>query len=622
MNSLLQKIKRFFKSLLFWPKKLFKLTKKEKRAKKQNDFDKKIVVKLRESRFPNRKQLKQLPQVLSGKDKKIITITISIIVICLVFIGVRAYFQFRTTTPAYGGEYREALIGKVVSITPWLSPENDVDADITKLVYSGLLKYNKDLELVPDLATSWEISEDQKTYTFHLRKNVNWHNCEKRDDCDIKFGVDDIVFTIENIKDKELNAPHYRTFAGIQVEKVDEETVSFKLQEPFSPFLSTLTIGIMPAHLWQDVPLTSVKLASLSRKPIGTGPFQFDSLVANKNTGAIKEYGLKRNEDYYEKRPYLEKITFNITPDFITAIEAIKAKEVMGISYLPQDMHDELSKEKGVGQYTFNLPQYTAVFFNQRKNEILKDVKVKEALLKAVDKNKIVSDYLNNEAQVIDGPILPGYIGYHADIKKFPYNEDEAKQILDEAKWEIKEENEWRQKGEDTLEITLTTIDQKAHLDVAQFIKESWEKVGVKTNLNVVSAEGREIIKNVISPREYEALLFSEIIGPDPDPFAFWHSSQVEHPGLNLAMFAQKDADQVLEEARLTNDPERRSQKYVHFQNIMTAYVPALFLYNKTYTYIVSDKIHGIELSRIYGPADRLINIENWYIKTKKTFSK
>jgi len=621
VKTVWHKIKKLPHFIIFPVKKILGFQKKEKKAKLQNGFDKKIVLQLRESRAPSLRQLKQLPKVLSKKDKKIIKISLLITVICLSIIITQAYFQFKKIVPSFGGEYREVLIGKIIAINPWVASENDVDADITSLVYSGLLKYNEDLELIPDLATSWEISPDQKTYTFHLRKDVEWHHCQKRNDCDQKFGADDIAFTIESIRDKELNSPLYRTFAGVIVEKIDESTVQFKLQEPFSPFLSTLTIGILPAHLWQETSLASIRLAPFSRKPVGTGPFKFKSLITDKS-GNIKEYTLERNEEYYEKKPYLETISFEISPDFESAVEALKTKQVLGISYLPQDLHDEIVKIKDLQKHSFNMPQYTAVFFNQKKNENLKDTNLREALLKAVDKNKIIQDYLDGKAQTIDGPILPGFIGYHPDIKKFPYNTEEAEAALEKAGWKKVEGQDWRQADETSLEITLTTIDQKKNMDIAQFIKESWEKIGIKTNLHIVPSTGNKIIKDVIKPREYEALLYGQIIGSDPDPYAFWHSSQIEYPGLNLAIFAQKDADQVLEEARQTSDAERRSQKYVHFQNIMTAYIPALFLYNPTYTYIVDNKVQGIKHSRIFEPANRFIGIEDWYVKTKNVFRK
>lgn len=635
----------------------------------QNGLDKKLVHQLSENKLPKAKQIKHLGKILSSKELLILRISGAVIIICLIFLGVKFYLKNFLPTPIVGGEHVEALVGAPQYINPLLSQTNDVDQDITKLVFSGLLKYDKDLNLVPDLATEYQISEDQKTYTFTLKQNVKWHD-------GTPFTADDVIFSVQSILDPDFKSPLLPSFRGVEINKVDANTVTFTLPEPFPPFLEALTFGILPEHIWQEIPPINANLTEYNLKPIGTGPWKFKKL--NKDSlGNIKSYVLVPNKDYYGPKPYLEKITFKFYPDFETAVQAIKSKSVGGISFLPKRLKDELTSSTNINFYSFSLPQYTAVFFNQKQNEILKDKNVRKALSLAIDKPKILSEALRLEGEIIDGPIIPGFPGYNPNLEKVVYDAEQANQILEDAGWkkispqdfrlylekeyqklqeesldsardkkeEQEEENQevatstavttleefieqnvavdqtfYRQKGEQILEITLTTVDQPENVKAAELIQNFWQNVGVKTNLDIVSS-GR-ISREVIKPRNYDALLYGEIVGADPDPFPFWHSSQNQDPGLNLAIFANRQVDKLLEDARKTTDAAKRHELYSQFQNIIVSEIPAIFLYNPTYTYVLDKNIKGLDISRITIPSDRFNNLEEWYIKTKRKYKK
>ena len=166
------------------------------------------------------------------------------------------------------------------------------------------------------------------------------------------------------------------------------------------------------------------------------------------------------------------------------------------------------------------------------------------------------------------------------------------------------------------LTITLTTVNQPENTKAVELIKKAWEKIGVKVDLQIV--EGSRISREIIKPRNYQILLFGIIVGSNPDPYPFWHSSQVQDPGLNLSQLANREVDRLLENARKTLDQEEQRENYQRFQDILTSEIPAIFLYNPTYTYVVDKKIKGISVDRIITPADRFNNLEDWYVKTKK----
>ncbi len=570
----------------------------------QIDLDKKLVFSLAKKRFPNWKQVQYLPQYLSKKEKLIIRVLIALIIISLGLLLVRFYQRHILYLPQEGGNYVEALVGQPSYINPVLA-QSDIDRDLNKLIYSGLFKYNDNLEIVPDLAESYEISEDKKTYTIHLKPEILWHNSNA-------LLADDIIYTFDIIQDTEFNSPLYASFSGVAIERIDDYTVTFTLPNPFAPFLSNLTVGILPGHIWHDVGPTNFRLAEYNTKPIGSGPYQFKELTKDRS-GTIKSYTLERNDNYYLPSAYLEEIAFKFYPDFESAINATNNNNVDGVSYIPKNLKDSITNKNTV-IHSLQLPQYTAVFFNQ-KNSIFKNEDINKALSLATDKERILTEALQNQGVVVDAPILEGYLGYHPEITKFNYDPSRAAEVFDEQGWKVPEEGGIRQKDGNKLQFSLTTVDQPEYLLTANILVENWEALNIGVELKIMNPS--RVDKEVIKPRNYEAFLYGEILGSDPDPYPFWHSSQSLNGGLNLSSYYSKDADTLLEEARQSDNNEERSQKYIEFQNILVEDMPAIFLYSPLYDYGVTKNIKGINTERITVPSDRFNGIEDWYSKTK-----
>ena len=228
----------------------------------------------------------------------------------------------------------------------------------------------------------------------------------------------------------------------------------------------------------------------------------------------------------------------------------------------------------------------------------------------------MTQEIFGDEVSTIHGPLLPGSIGYYPEIKKYDYNIEIAEKLLDDAGWKKVENEQYRKREDEILEVTLTTVDITDTNNIATRVKQAWESIGVKVNLEIVP---RNIIeKDIIAPRNYQILLFGEVLGANQDPFPFWHSSKRQNPGVNLTSFADTQADSLLEKARLTNNKEERYELYREFQDILIEAVPEIFLYTPNYTYPVHTKIKGIEQTRINTPADRFNDIANWYIKTER----
>ncbi|MCD4760324.1 ABC transporter substrate-binding protein [bacterium] len=582
-----------------------------------DDINQQLILKLNKKKIPNLLQIKQLPKFLNKIEKLQLIVALLILIISSTALGWRFYLKNSITVPKDGGSYTEGLIGAPRLVNPILA-DTDVDRDLIKLVFSGLMKFDQQGQLIPDLANGYTIDAEQTTYTFELKNNIRWHNGEP-------ITANDVVFTINSIKNVEYNSPFKNSFNGITINQINDHTIQFKLEKPFAPFLSILTIGIIPEHLWYSIPAFGASRADLNIKPIGSGPYKFKSLTRESN-GNIKNYTLETYNDYHLDAPHIEELHFKFYPDFLTGATALQNKNIDGLIYLPKEYKEDIKSNKKVNFYNLQFPQYTAVFFNPKNNDLLSDKNIRRALAISVNKEKILTEVLNDDGQIIHAPILPGLIGYDPETKAEDYSPNKAAEILDNLKWTKPEEGQFRTKTnnddeEEELSIKLTTINQSENVKAATIIQESWEAIGIQTELEIISKN--KIKKDVIETRNYQALVFGEVINVNSGPYPFWHSSQNQHPGLNLSVLANKDIDSYLEDVRNAKTDQTKLEPLQKFQEKLLALNFAIFLYNPTYTYPVNNKIKGPEDLRFINlPADRFNNITAWYIKTKRVISR
>jgi peptide/nickel transport system substrate-binding protein len=575
-------------------------------------LDKKMIAHLSSSRMPNMKQLKYLGRILSHTEYLIVKILFCVLLINVTFLSWRWYMGNTQSVPEQGGKYTEALIGSPRYINPVLLQNNDVDRDLAQLVYSGLMRYGIDRRIIPDLAERYELSSDSLTYTFYLRKDVLWQDGEP-------FNADDVLFTVAQIQNASIKSPLAASFKDVFVQKKDDYTIQFGIKKPFAPFLDLMTTQIIPKHLWGQITPEGFSLATLNVRPIGTGAWKFKSLK-KASDGTIHTYTLVSNDNYYGQRPYLQSLVFKFYPDGESAIQALKNRNVDGISFLPHELRTRLIKDTGLQYYTFNLPQYTALFLNRENNADIASKAVRQALAYGIDKQRIVSDVLAGEGAVIHSPILPGFLGYNEQGKAYSYNAQKAKELLHGEGWKEDERGiMMREKRE--FHVIITTVNKPESIAMATRIQESWRTIGVTSEIQ--SVDPLRIKEDVIDPRRYQAFLYGAIIGSDPDIYPYWHSSQSRAPGLNLSLFAHAEADKLLEEGRMLSDPSQRAEKYKKFGDIILEEVPAIFLVSPTYNYVMIKKIQGVtDKKQIIYPSDRFGDISAWHSKTKREWKK
>lgn len=574
--------------------------------------------------WPKLWQWKNFPETFGKKEKIYFCCLYFILLFSLGLIIQDWWIKNTKIVPRVGGEYSEAIIGQPRFINPLLAPFNDVDRDISQLIFSGLMTYDDNGKIIPDLAESYEIKDNGKTYEILLKKDVKWHDGKN-------FNADDVLFTIKILQDPEYMSPLRVNWQGIEIEKIDDFKVRFTLANPYSSFTESLTLGILPKHLWEGIHPKNFSLADFNIKgPIGTGPYKFKSFKKNE-LGLIKSYTLERNPKFYRSGPYITEIKFLFFFDPEEAISAFNKKLVHGFGSLSfVDSKEFSGKPK---QYSIALPRYFSVFFNGTHSEILSEKNVREALVFGTNKEELATKIWHGQAKIISSPILPEIFGFKEPTKKYSYDENLAISLLEKSGFKDTDGDGFREKtiektkqiGKQTLkseeklplEITLTLPNTSETELIGTLLKEQWKKIGMKVNLEIL--ESYEIQQEKINPREYDAILFGEILGMIPDPFSFWHSSQKKHPGLNLSLFGNRDADKLLEEARQSLDESVRAKKYEEFQNIVLGDYSSLFLYSPPFLYITDKNIKGMDATKIADPSKRFSNAAGWYIKTTRS---
>ncbi|MDO8575853.1 MAG: ABC transporter substrate-binding protein [bacterium] len=534
------------------------------------------------------------------------------------------------TVPAPGGELIEGEIGSARFINPILTI-SQADDDISKLVYSGLMRSLPD-GTIPDLAESYEISEDGTTYTFTLREGATFHD-------GTPVTADDVLFTVAAAQNPDIKSPRRADWDGVQVSSPDARTVVFKLAHAYAPFIENTTLGILPKHVWENVPAEEFPFSPANTHPIGSGPFRIDS-VSTDATGSVTRYELVPFKGFTLGKPYLQRITFIFYPNqdaMLKAFDAGKIDAVAGIT--PADLRN--LKRTNFDFVHVPLPRVFGVFFNQSHATVLADASVRAALEAAVDKQSIVDSVLSGYGATLDGPIPPGVIGitqpatpgtYEArtgegaattatttNVSATTTRANDAGAILTRGGWIFDQKNEVWMKKKTEFTFTIATADEPELVATVNALAEAWRSAGIKVTVQVYSLS--ELNTSVIRPRQYDAILFGEVVGRTADLFAFWHSSQRNDPGLNLSLYTNSRVDSFLSQARATNDIQDREKLYTQFAAALVKDDPAIFLYAPEFLYIVPHDMHGIVLGALTSASERFLNVYQWYTDTEEVWS-
>lgn len=566
---------------------------------------------------------------------------------------------FLVPVPTQGGQLDEGVVGLPRLVNPVLA-FSDTDQDLTALMYSGLMKYENSV-LVPDLAESYTVSSDGLTYIFTLKPDARFSD-------GTPVTAADVIFTIGEIQNASLKSPQGANWAGITATALSANQVQFTLKQPYAPFLSNTTIGILPKHIWNNVSTDEFIFSQYNIEPVGSGPYKLGS-ISRDSGGIPTAYTLVPFSDYEGGEAYISKIVIHFYPDETTAVAAYKSGMIDSIAGLdPTDVAHIASTSASARLIVSTLPRIFGVFFNQNQQPILADSAVREALNVALNKNAIISQVLDNYGTAINSPIPVGALltnttGSSSTISinttstttkttaltakktttkqatttvtspnipaipavpsSIPFNPNGnvalAKAILIQDGWTLNAQNIFykyaKTTGTTTLAFSISTADSPDLKGVADMIRDQWAAIGVKVTVNIF--EPGDLNQSVIVPRKYDALLFGESVGWDLDLYPFWHSSQRNAPGFNIAMYVNSKADELLTDARSNLDPNAQAEDYAAFDTIIQNDVPAAFIYSPDFVYVMPNDVKGVKAHNpINSASDRWNGVSKWYIDT------
>ena len=521
--------------------------------------------------------------------------------------------------PIQGGTLVEGVVGNPRFINPILAL-SEADKNLASLIYSGLVRVTPQGEVVNDLADEVSISENRLVYTVHISDDATFHD-------GTAVTADDVIFTIQKISDPLIKSPRRGNWDGIAVEKVDEQTVAFTLKEAYTPFIYNLTTGITPRHIWKNVTDDEFSFSQFNTLPIGSGPYQVEKV--ERNPGGIPDYyQLTPFRDALGEPALIRNMVFRFYPSEVALVEAYNKGEVESVGGVSPELLSELDIKDSV-VIESPLPRIFAVFLNQSQSRVLLNKEVRQALELATPKEAIVEQVLAGYGTAIDGPLPAGVYDWSSEQSALslsmspsaPDHLTRAQEILANAGWTPNADGVLEKKSGSatiTLSFSISTGDAPELRKVALELISAWQKIGASVDLLVF--ETGELNQSVIRPRNFDALLFGEAVGRDADLYPFWHSSQRNDPGLNIALYANNRADKFLEEARSESDPEVIEENLKSFNDELQNDLPAIFLYSPNFLYVMPEKVRSVTVGSLAVSQDRFLGIRDWYIETDKVW--
>ena len=521
-------------------------------------------------------------------------------------IAVLSRFAVHVSTvlaPAKGGTYTEGLVGAPQWPNPVLASFNEMDQDLCRLLFRGLTRVDDESRIVPDLAESWEAAGNAAVYTFTLRSGLKWQD-------GAPVTADDAVYTFQLMQSPDFPGPPYlfELWKNVIVEKVDDARVRFTLGESFAPFLDYTTIGLLPAHILAGTSPAELLQHSFSSSPIGNGPFMLQRITA-------EEVALVPNPLYDGPTPYLERLVLRFYSDAAAVLAAYKAGEVDGIRSIPLDQMEQAVELPGLNLYSAPMAEATWLLLNTQSAP-LDSPEVRRALALATDRQGLIDSALRGQAVPLQGPLLPGSWAATATGDS-GYDPDAARDLLAQAGWADRNGDGILDKDGKALQVEIAFSESPTLSRVVEAIAAQWKEIGV--GISAAPLSQGELANVYLRPRSFQAALYRWLdVTPDPDVYPFFHSTQTVDPGQNFTQFKNRDADEILEEARQTIDALRRHDLYARLQEILRQEAPAIFLYQPVYTMGVNEKVKDVTLAPVRSPSDRFQSIAGWYVQTRR----
>ncbi|WP_417334022.1 peptide-binding protein [Halarcobacter sp.] len=454
-------------------------------------------------------------------------------------------------------------------LNPILSNDT-ASSQISGWLFNGLFKYDKDGNIVTDIASSYKFENNTKLL-INLRKDVLWHD-------GAKVTAHDVVFTYERIIDPKVFNSIVSNFKEVKsVKALDDYTLEVIYKKPYFKALNIWMIGLLPKHILKDE--KNLMTSSFNKNPIGNGPYKLDSF---KNSSDII---LKANEDYFEGKPKIDNIHFKFLPSPDTVFLMLKENklDVGGLTPLQIDrqINEKFKQDfKIVEQQSF---AYTYLGFNLR-NKKFQDKRIRQALSLAIDRQEMVDILFFGHGKVCNGPFLPGSFAFNEEITQIKQNQEKAKELLKQAGYD--------KNNPFTFEI-VTNTGNDIRLNAALIMQYQLAKIGVEAKIKVM--EWQAFLNTVVHPRKFETVLLGWSLALMPDAYPLWHSDSDKLGRFNLVGYRNSTVDKLIEKGSLTIEQEKLSLIYKKLFKIISDDLPYLFLYIPNSITVVNSQIKNVE---------------------------
>ena len=501
--------------------------------------------------------------------------------------------------PTEGDAFVAGQIGDARTLVPILASDSP-SSYIVSLVFNGLVKHNKNVELEGDLAESWEITDDGLTIIFHLRKGIKWHDGED-------FTSDDVIFTYESLIDPNVPTPYSGDFKIVDsVTKLDDYTIAVAYKEPFAPGISSWIMPIMPRHILANEDLLTT---NFKRNPIGTGPYIFKSWRSGDRIDLVS------NHDYFEHRPFIDRYIYRVIPDTATMFLELQTLGIDSMGLTPLQFTRQTAApffKKRFQKFKYPAFGYAYMAYNL-DDERFKEKRVRQALNYAVDKKEIIDGVLLGQGRVSNGQYVPESWAHNKDVKPYPFNPEKAKEMLAEAGWRDTDNDGWLDKGGERFEFTLITNQgNDLRRMTAEIIQRRLKNIGIKVNIRIL--EWTVFINEFVNKKRFEALILGWGLGREPDCFDIFHSSKTRPGEFNFISYNNPELDRLLIEARRTFDRDKRKAIYHKIHALLYDDQPYMFLYVADSLVAVHRRFEGIEPS----PIGIGYNFIDWWVPKNK----
>jgi peptide/nickel transport system substrate-binding protein len=523
--------------------------------------------------------------------------------------------------PVEGGTLYLSMFSAPKGVFNPILYEDAYDANIIGLVFNGLVKLNEKLEYVPDLAERMEISADNKTITFHLRKGVKWHDGRE-------FTTEDVAFTFRSMLHPEytgVRTDSYKDLIGVEgmleerskldqevqagklkdadankkkleswqkwldgdgkkaINVIDKYTVSFATAEPYAPFLENLGFNIIPAHVFAGTEIGKLGEHPATKKPVGTGPFKFVEY-------RIDQYAeLVRNETYFEGKPFIEKVIYKVLNQDV-AIGQLQSGEIDHMPVKP-DQLDLLKGNKSliITEWPDFGYQYMGI---NHDHEYLKDKRVRQALMYGIDRKAIVDNLLKGNGTVMNSHMPPVSWAYDSNsLNAYPYDPEKAKALLAEAGWKDRNAEGYLVRDGKVFEVVLKyPSGNKVREASAPLIQDNLKRIGVKINLQIM--EFATLAQTVFDNRDMQLWLMGWGLSTDPDPGPIFLPT---NKWGKVTGWTNPRNEELIKAGVRVLKPADRKPIYVEWSKILNDELPYVFLYSQNSIHAINNRVKGLK---------------------------